>query len=149
MAELALVRARPGLSAQVVGGFLLLQLIFVRAISAANANYVSLFGHELHWICWFKTVTGIPCPACGMSRSVILTLHGDLRTAFQINFAGPPLVLGLVVFALGLLFFANQRSSSTGESQAPINSWIGRCSIGYGIVLLAVVISNWITRILA
>jgi hypothetical protein len=138
---------RVGLPAQAVGVFLLLQIIFIRAISAANANYVSFFGHELHWVCWFKQLTGIPCPACGMSRSVILTLHGHLGQAFQINSAGPLAVIGLLLFASGMLFLGSRQNSSSSESLSLLRNQIWCCSLVYSMALLAVVVTSWITKI--
>jgi hypothetical protein len=38
--------------------------------------------------CPLRTWTGIPCPLCGMSTSVIATVHGDLAAAFVANPAG-------------------------------------------------------------
>ena len=140
--------SRAGLPAQTVGLFLLLQLIFVRIVSTANLNYVSFFGHELHWVWWFKQLTGMPCPACGMSRSVILTLHGHVGQALQMNAAGPFAVLGLVLAASGLLFLGTRKNSSS-ESSARLKNQIRLFCLAYATALFAIVLANWITKILA
>jgi Protein of unknown function (DUF2752) len=36
-------------------------------------------------LCLFKTATGIPCPSCGITRSLLLILQGDVSGAFWIN----------------------------------------------------------------
>ena len=140
---------RAGFSAQTVGLFLLLQLVFIRAVSTANANYVSFFGHEFHWVCWFKQLTGMPCPACGMSRSVILTLHGHLGQALQINAAGPFAVLGLLLVASGMLFLGSRQNSSSNESLATLKDRLRLFCLVYSTALLALVLTTWITKILA
>jgi len=140
--------SRAGLPAQTVGLFLLLQLIFFRIVSTANLNYVSLFGHELHWGCWFKQLTGMPCPACGMSRSVILTLHGHFGQALQMNAAGPFAVLGLVITAAGLVFLGTRQNSSS-ESSTRLKDHLRVFCLVYSSALLAIVLANWITKILA
>lgn len=140
--------SRAGLPAQTVGLFLLLQLIFVRIVSTANLNYISFFGHELHWGCWFKQLTGMPCPACGMSRSVILTLHGHFGQALQMNAAGPFAVLGLVITAAGLVFLGTRQTSS-GESSTRLKDHLRVFCLVYSSALLAIVLANWITKILA
>jgi len=41
--------------------------------------------------CLFKWVWGLPCPACGSTRAVIVLLHGRIFEAFTINPFGPAL----------------------------------------------------------
>jgi hypothetical protein len=38
--------------------------------------------------CGLKTLTGIGCPACGMTTSFALLLHGDPAAAWRVNWAG-------------------------------------------------------------
>ena len=45
-------------------------------------------------LCPFKMLTGLPCPGCGMTRSVVTLLHGDLGASL---FYHP---LGIVIVAL-------------------------------------------------
>lgn len=35
--------------------------------------------------CVFKGLTGIPCPTCGSTRSVVHLAHGDILSAFAMN----------------------------------------------------------------
>ena len=35
--------------------------------------------------CVFKGLTGIPCPTCGSTRSVVHLSHGDILSAFTMN----------------------------------------------------------------
>jgi hypothetical protein len=49
--------------------------------------------------CPWRTVTGIPCPLCGMSTSVEATLRLHLRDAFAANPAG----IAAVIAAVALL----------------------------------------------
>lgn len=150
MSEAALpFPSRAGLPAQTVGLFLFLQFVIIRAVSTATTNYVSFFGHELHWGCWFKQLTGMPCPACGMSRSVILTLHGHFGQALQMNAAGPFGVLGLLLAASGLLVLGWRQNSAAPESLVPLTKGIRIFCLVYGTTLLAIVLANWITKILA
>ena len=48
--------------------------------------------------CPLRTLTGIPCPLCGMTTSVEDTVHGHLEGAFAANPAGIALVAAAVVF---------------------------------------------------
>lgn len=47
--------------------------------------------------CAIQTLTGFPCPSCGMTTSVALVMHGDVVAASQTNWAG------LIVAGLGLV----------------------------------------------
>ncbi len=39
--------------------------------------------------CRFLQLTGRPCPSCGLTTSFALLAHGDPRSAFRANLAGP------------------------------------------------------------
>lgn len=45
--------------------------------------------------CPLRSLTGIPCPTCFLTRSALATLHGDLGEALELHLFGPPLVVGL------------------------------------------------------
>ena len=47
--------------------------------------------------CPLRTLTGVPCPLCGMTTSVEATAHGHLGGALAANPAGPLVVLAAVV----------------------------------------------------
>jgi hypothetical protein len=49
--------------------------------------------------CPLRTVTGVPCPLCGMTRSVTAAVHGDLARSVFLNPAG----IAVVVLAVALL----------------------------------------------
>jgi hypothetical protein len=49
--------------------------------------------------CPLRTLTGVPCPLCGMTRAVVAAMHGHLLESLRFNPAG----LLVVAFALALL----------------------------------------------
>jgi hypothetical protein len=49
--------------------------------------------------CPLRTLTGIPCPFCGMTRACVAAVHGHLGTSLSFNPAGILVVL-LAVTAL-------------------------------------------------
>ncbi|MFM7290157.1 MAG: DUF2752 domain-containing protein [Planctomycetia bacterium] len=53
--------------------------------------------------CAMQTLTGFPCPSCGMTTSVSLVMHGDLVAASEANWAGL-VVTGLAAVAITWLF---------------------------------------------
>jgi hypothetical protein len=50
-------------------------------------------------LCPFRLLTGLPCPGCGLTRSVVALAHADLTAAVHLHPLGPALVglLGAVV----------------------------------------------------
>ncbi len=40
-------------------------------------------------LCGFKTVLGLPCPGCGLTRSFCALAKGELLAAFSFNLLGP------------------------------------------------------------
>ncbi|HEX5708537.1 MAG TPA: DUF2752 domain-containing protein [Pyrinomonadaceae bacterium] len=97
---------RPWLANALAGGALLALLALMRSLATATRSSVYFAGRELHWGCAFREAFGFPCPACGMTRSVLLTLHGQLGDALAVHPAGPLLVAGGILFAAALLLSA-------------------------------------------
>ena len=47
-----------------------------------------VWGVPLPESCWFKRLTGMVCPGCGLTRSVICLVHGDFLGAWHFNPGG-------------------------------------------------------------
>ncbi|HVX65019.1 MAG TPA: DUF2752 domain-containing protein [Bryobacteraceae bacterium] len=93
---------KPG-AAALVGGLLLIELAAVSALFSADAAGVWFAGTRVGGACFLRERLGVPCPTCGMMRSVILTLHGDLGAAFAANPAGPLWVAAVAAIAAALV----------------------------------------------
>jgi Protein of unknown function (DUF2752) len=53
--------------------------------------------------CTFRSMTGVPCPSCGMTTSFALLMHGDLENSLRANAVGTLLALfGLAVIPWSL-----------------------------------------------
>lgn len=70
-------------------------VVVAGALSAA-----ALVPGELGVLCPLRRVTGIPCPLCGMTTSVLASLQLDLRAAVVANPAGLALVVLAIVIVL-------------------------------------------------
>jgi Protein of unknown function (DUF2752) len=75
----------------------------LRAAGAAMLGIAALRGSVLPAglgpPCPLRTLTGVPCPFCGMTRSVTAVVHGHLGASLALNPAGILAVL-LAVFLL-------------------------------------------------
>jgi hypothetical protein len=74
----------------------------LRAMGGAMLGIAALrplFPVEPGLPCPLRTLTGVPCPFCGMTRSVTAAVHGDLAHSLVLNPAG----IVAVVLAIALL----------------------------------------------
>jgi hypothetical protein len=76
----------------------------ILVISSAGYAWLgwNLFTHATHGdehftVCMFKSLTGIPCPACGVTRSILSLMHADFSNAFLINPLGFFLLAALII----------------------------------------------------
>jgi len=91
--------------------------------------------------CTFRTLTGRPCPSCGMTTAWAHLLRGEVADALRANVAGALLALVAVVAAPWLLV-----SAAAGR-------WVGWSPrstplAGAAVLFVAVVLLDWIRRLL-
>lgn len=74
-------------------------LSFLSLAGYAWVGYNLLNGDHsaTHTLCVFKNITGLPCPSCGITRSVLCLAHGDVAQALLINPLGLLAAVLLVV----------------------------------------------------
>jgi hypothetical protein len=86
-------------------------------------------------ICPFAMMTGLPCPGCGLTRSWVAFMHGDVGASFRFNVFGPILlVLTVVTVFVAVATLVRRRRS-------PLEGWrdvvLGRAG--------AVLLGTWLT----
>jgi glucan phosphoethanolaminetransferase (alkaline phosphatase superfamily) len=101
----------------------------------------------VHWGCWFQQRFGIPCPTCGMTRSVLLTLHGQFNEAVRLNPAGLMLVVGVVLLGLALLFLMFYQQRSTRLAAGAVHRYIRIGTSVYGGLLVVALFAHWLGEI--
>lgn len=99
-------------------------------------------------LCWFHSNTGLPCPGCGITRSLASMAHLDLARAEALHPFGPPLFVVFLLIALSGLLGARGR--------APVEAWLDRhdrlvrllyrgavlAFVAFGLIRLGVAISH-------
>ena len=55
------------------------------------------------WTCPIRHLSGVPCPGCYLTRSVSLSLSGQLGDALEFHVLGPPAAIGLIAWAAASL----------------------------------------------
>ncbi|HEY0081058.1 MAG TPA: DUF2752 domain-containing protein [Pyrinomonadaceae bacterium] len=140
--------SRPGGTAGLVGALTTLQVAALGLLGSATTTSVSFLGRELNWGCSFKQTFGIPCPNCGMTRSVLLTLRGHLGDAFTLNPAGPLLVFGTLLFSFAMFYLMFcQRGRASDESLRRLQRRIKHGAIAYAALLIFVWTAQWLYAI--
>lgn len=99
-----------------------------------------LFGLPLPSACWFRLAAGVPCAGCGMTRAVVLALHGAPRAAWETH----PFALPLLAFA------ALQLALRTASLSGPERPWLARADrafLGAFTAFLVVLLAWWVVRL--
>ncbi|TYQ04534.1 UNVERIFIED_ORG: uncharacterized protein DUF2752 [Gordonia westfalica J30] len=99
-------------------------------------------------ICPFAFMTGLPCPGCGLTRSWVAFMHGDIGASFRFNVFGPILlILTIVTVSLAVATLVRRRRS-------PLEGWrdvvLGRAGaillgawLTYGLVRIVDAAAGW------
>lgn len=131
------------LAAGIAGAAILLDALAARLLLRADVARVYLLNRSLDLTCAFRRSTGLPCPTCGISRSMVLALSGRMSLAWTLAPVGPLLVFGALALALTLVLFA---CGSAPWAPARAWFWIRRGGLLYAAVTLAVWLGGWIAQ---
>lgn len=98
-------------------------------------------------LCPFRRMTGLPCPACGLTRSWVACAHGDLSAAFGYNLFGPLFMLVAVVATGVAIWVLITGRPALGRLRAGLT---GRTAVsvlivwfGYGLIRLLFAAAGW------
>lgn len=99
-----------------------------------------IFGVVLPEACYWRIVTGVNCPGCGLTRCFISLAHGDFQRALAFNAVGVALFCG-VVFQVPFRGWQLWRiSRGRHEMDLTVISFVF-------IALAAALIIQWIMRV--
>ena len=108
--------------------------------------HIQGFNNSQPSVCMIKSTTGIPCPSCGTSRSVMLIMEGNYLGALKINPMGFLISFMLLVCPVWVFVDVVMKRSSflrfyhTMESIIRIK-WVT-------ILMITLVAANWIWNIM-
>jgi uncharacterized protein DUF2752 len=147
MASLA---SRPGFAAGVIAAVILVELAAARLALSADRGHVYLLDKtEIRAVCLFKQRFGIPCPTCGITRSVVLTLHGHTGPAWQLNPGGPIAVLSALYLSGAMLVLGFWQWTGRDNAAAAARRRIRFSTVTLGIVLVAAIVFHWTSELIA
>ncbi len=131
-------------AAAAAGAALVAAAFVVRALATATPRAVYFNGRELDWACSVRQTFGVPCPACGLTRSVLLTLHGHLGAAFEINPGGPLVVLGVALLAALMFSLALPRRAAPARARDALVRRVVLAASAYGCLTGVVLLAHWL-----
>lgn len=97
-------------------------------------------------LCVFKNITGIPCPSCGTTRSIISLLQGNLLEGLYFNPIGLLGLCILIVMPFWLLWDALKQNNSLIIWYKKIETAIKTKKVVY-LPLIGLMLLNWIWNI--
>ena len=139
----------PGLGPAAAGLLLLADAVAARFLLRADETQVWILGRPIPWTCDFRTSLGLPCPTCGITRSLVLSLHGELSRAWQVAPAGPVVIAGLVALAIGLLVLAAAQQMGFAGPDRRARSWVQYGVLTYACAASALWIGGWVASLTA
>ena len=96
-------------------------------------------------LCILKEATGVPCPSCGTTRSVVSLIEGNLHEAWHWNPFGYIIIVILIIGPIWILRDRYYRSNSMVVFFHLVEAQIQRRIIALPLIML--VITNWIWNI--
>ncbi|OIQ18631.1 MAG: hypothetical protein BM557_06820 [Flavobacterium sp. MedPE-SWcel] len=95
--------------------------------------------------CFIKNTTGVPCPSCGNTRSVLAIIKGNFIDAILINPLGIIIATIMVVSPFWLLYDITSKKDTLYKSYLKFEKIITTKSIM--ILLIILILLNWIWNI--
>ncbi len=111
----------------------------------AYSNHFTRFSDTGTGMCFIKHVSGIPCPSCGSTRSVLAILHGDVIGAFLWNPFGFILLAFLLLVPAWIIFDLFTRKNSFLHFYQQTEIFLKRRKVAW--LAIAIVSANWIWNI--
>lgn len=136
--------ARPGIASAAVAVLMLAQMAALGILLRATQDGVWLLGRPVGGACLFRRMTGVPCPTCGMTRSIVLTLNGHLGAALRLNLAGPAWVLAVLTLAAALLWLAWRERYRVADRAVADRRWVRLLAVAQGAMFGLILAANWI-----
>jgi|JI7StandDraft_1071085.scaffolds.fasta_scaffold11309_6 hypothetical protein len=127
--------------------------IYFTLITACSAGYIWIFLHASGIIgsndhvtgCIIKSISGVPCPSCGSTRSVISILNGDLIGGLFYNPLGPVLLMIMLVLSVLLIRDGLLSKRTTAEWYRSAEQKIKKKYLAMPLIMAILI--NWMWNI--
>jgi len=98
-------------------------------------------------LCIFKLMSGMPCPGCGLTRAVVLAMHGDLSGSLYFHPLGLLFVVGALILAAvdAYGWWISRRPGATPRSPTWLLDRISQSPAPW--VVVGVMLALWVVRL--
>jgi hypothetical protein len=113
-------------------------LIGLLALAAAAFVPMDRILSDVGYACGLRTLTGYPCPTCGVTRAFVRTAHFELGSALRLNPLATVALLGTMVYvpyALAAVALRTRRLRLTHLTRRSTRLLLALCA--------ALVLGNW------
>lgn len=108
----------------------------VLEVPSADRVEVSGFrGIPMPGLCLSKSLFGVECPGCGLTRSLVHFFHGDFGASWRAH------RIGWIMAIAVLLQFPYRIAALVRRDDYPLGKW-GPMAFGYALIVLLV--GNWL-----
>ena len=97
-------------------------------------------------VCIFKEVTGLPCPSCGTTRSLLLLINGRFHESLMMNPFGVVLALALVIVPLWIMIDTFGNGDSFYKRYSQVENLLTHNKL-LAAFAVAIVMLNWFWNI--
>ena len=93
------------------------------------------------WLCPVRTLTGVPCPGCGLSRAVIALLGGRWGRAVEMHAFAPIALASLLLVGVAGVLPERRREALASavtrvEARTGVSVWLGLAFVLYWLFRL-------------
>lgn len=97
-------------------------------------------------VCIVKKITGLPCPSCGSTRSVLSLFHGDFTGAFYWNPFGYIITITMIIAPLWILLDIIRKHDSLHRFYSKMEDFVRQKSVFIPSIFL--ITANWVWNIM-
>lgn len=80
-----------------------MRILYILIILCEGISYFSIKVKGITIPCFFRYLTNIPCPGCGLTRSFLAILNFDIVNAIRYNVLGIPLFILIIILNIYLV----------------------------------------------
>jgi hypothetical protein len=93
-------------------------------------------------VCFFKNITHLPCPSCGITRAIILLMQGNFVASIEMNPLGLIVFCSMIIIPFFVLYDLYKKENYILKLYNSINQLFSQKKIA--IPFFTFIIINWI-----